>query len=187
MRRYTLFLYSGVRHVQGKQLNVYGEWKQGQYWTAIANPDWWGNTADDSYGEIFVSVQAQVINLLDELQVQFGLSYIIIAQDLSVIRHCSDRVAVMYLGKIVEIEPWDQIYNNPLHPYTQALISAIPEIKTVERQKRIILEGEVPSPINPPSGCRFRTRCHKAQPTCAVDIPALAVREEKHQCACYFA
>lgn len=142
---------------------------------------------DEPFSALDVSIQAQVINLLEELQEQFDLSYIIIAHDLSVIRHCSDRVAVMYLGKIVEIGTWDQIYNNPLHPYTQALISAIPEIKSADRRERIILEGEVPSQIDPPSGCGFRTRCHKAQLRCAKDMPQLALREDSHQCRCFFA
>ena len=142
---------------------------------------------DEPVSALDVSIQAQVINLLEEIQEQFGLSYIFIAHDLSVVRHFSDRVAVMYLGKIVEIGTWDQIYNNPMHPYTQALLSAMPQIKVSDRRERIILEGEVPSPINPPSGCLFRTRCSRVQARCADECPSLEVKHNSHLCACLFA
>ena len=142
---------------------------------------------DEPVSALDVSIQAQVINLLEEIQEQFGLSYIFIAHDLSVVRHFSDRVAVMYLGKIVEIGTWDQIYNNPMHPYTQALFSAMPQIKVSDRREQIILEGEVPSPIDPPSGCLFRTRCSRVRARCADECPTLEVKHNSHLCACLFA
>jgi len=144
--------------------------------------------ADEPVSALDVSIQAQVINLFHDLQAQFGLTYLFVAHNLSVVKHISERVAVMYLGRLAELATSEDLYEIPLHPYTQALLSAIPvpDPEVEARRKRIILESDVPSPVDPPTGCNFHPRCWKAQQVCREVIPPLEAKRPNHYAACHF-
>ena len=143
---------------------------------------------DEPISALDVSIQAQIINLLENLQSKFKLTYLFIAHDLSVVKHISNRIAVMYLGKIMEVAPAAQLYRRPRHPYTGSLLSAIPipDPKVELRRERVLLQGEVASPVNPPSGCRFRTRCPRAREHCAEEVPPLESYGAEHKAACFY-
>ena len=141
--------------------------------------------ADEPVSSLDVSIQAQIINLFSDLRKEKGLAYLFISHDLSVVEYLCDRIAIIYLGNIVEIATSDEIFNNPKHPYTKALISAIPSINPEERKKKIILEGDIPSASNPPSGCKFHTRCPNATDRCKKEVPEFLEREKGHFVSCH--
>ena len=142
--------------------------------------------ADEPVSALDVSIQSQIINLLKDLQKKMGLSFLFISHDLSVVKHISDRIGVMYLGSLVELSPSEDLFKNTYHPYTEALLSAIPVADPEYKKKRILLKGDIPSPANPPSGCKFHTRCIYAKDKCRTEVPKFKEVEENHYCACHF-